>query len=535
MNDNIFLQTVLAEIPRLLTQLNRNPISRTYGSLDRMFWHYRTNDISSCRYQEAALTLALLYKNQFSGNHYYHHPEILAYINAALHYTAALQQPDGSFDEWYIHEGSFVGTAFVTAALSEILLTLSSDQIKNSGQIMSMLERAGNWLIAHEERKVFNQMSGAIVALYNTYLLTKKEIYRHAAYQKAESMLHEQNSEGWWNEYGGPDVGYLSITVEYLSRYHMRSRDQRIITALCKATEFLSYFLHPDGTAGGEYMSRNTEYLIPSGFVRLADDDPHARMITSFIASGIATKNGFHPAYLDDRYLCYTLYNWLEAGLRYTPQDPKNTAHLIRTQTHNKYFLESGLVVDQNPHRYFVCNIKKGAAFRLYTPHGSYFDSGIDVLVSGRCFSSHYPNSSTGLSAKQMITADGMLKPFEEKLMKTHTMIPFKAFQFFLGRVPILQRAVKSFLRDQLVVRESPASPISFKRSIILSETSLEVTDTVHAPLSRAAVTLGAKQSHAFIPSAKYFSVQEIGSPRLQPEEDVQHGKKLVIRRKFRF
>src|SRR3989344_242028 len=114
---NPFLASTLDQIPRLLGQLNRNPGSVSYGSFDRAYWHYRTNDISCCRYQEAVYTLALLYCSNFAGNSYYHNDQILNWVQASLQFTVGRQRPNGSFDEWYLNEGSYVGTAFLAAAL----------------------------------------------------------------------------------------------------------------------------------------------------------------------------------------------------------------------------------------------------------------------------------------------------------------------------------------------------------------------------------------------------------------------------------
>src|SRR3989344_966547 len=99
---NTFLEEVLDQVPRLLGQLNRNPSSRSYGSFDRAYWHYRTNDISSCRYQEAVYTLALLYCSKFEGNKYYKDTQVLKWIQSALTFTTSIQHKNGSFDEWYI-------------------------------------------------------------------------------------------------------------------------------------------------------------------------------------------------------------------------------------------------------------------------------------------------------------------------------------------------------------------------------------------------------------------------------------------------
>ena len=47
---------------------------------------------------------------------------------------------------------------------------------------------------------------------------------------------------------------------------------QASIDPLVKAVEFAWYFMHPDGSYGGEYGSRNTYHFYPHGFELMA---PH--------------------------------------------------------------------------------------------------------------------------------------------------------------------------------------------------------------------------------------------------------------------
>ena len=42
-----YADAALHEIPRLLTLLDRDPSSPTYGCFDRNYWHYRTQDFPS--------------------------------------------------------------------------------------------------------------------------------------------------------------------------------------------------------------------------------------------------------------------------------------------------------------------------------------------------------------------------------------------------------------------------------------------------------------------------------------------------------
>ncbi len=60
----------LAEIPKLLTLLDRTPTSATYGCFDRGYWHYRTSDFPSGMSQEFVLPLALAWALPIAGNPY---------------------------------------------------------------------------------------------------------------------------------------------------------------------------------------------------------------------------------------------------------------------------------------------------------------------------------------------------------------------------------------------------------------------------------------------------------------------------------
>ena len=62
---------VLDNVPRLISQLDRDPTSLTYGCFDRNHWQYKIRDFSSIVLQQGTLSLALLYSNSFSGNVYY--------------------------------------------------------------------------------------------------------------------------------------------------------------------------------------------------------------------------------------------------------------------------------------------------------------------------------------------------------------------------------------------------------------------------------------------------------------------------------
>src|SRR3989304_4662530 len=235
--NNQFIKEALEEIPRLLGQLNRNSSPCSYGSFDRAYWHYRTNDISSAPYQEAVYTLTLLCFSKFEGNDYYKDDKVLEWIRAALYFTSKIQRPNGSFDEWYVNEGSYVATAFIAAALGQTLMLFreNSFDLKEEAIILHILELAAEFLSQTVEETVLNQVSGAVLAITLVGRLCNREDLTTYSEKLLEDFLGRQNKEGWWSEYGGPDIGYLSLTVSYLEKYANLTGSKKVVEPIRRA------------------------------------------------------------------------------------------------------------------------------------------------------------------------------------------------------------------------------------------------------------------------------------------------------------
>ncbi len=499
---NEFLREALAQMPRLLGQLNRNPSSLSYGSFDRAFWHYRTNDISCARYQEAVYTLTLLFCSQFEGNEYYRDEKILEWIRAALCFTANLQRSNGSFDEWYVNEGSYVATAFLTSAIGQTILLLKSNDINFAEEILTrnVLKKAADFLLEIKENTVMNQVSGAIFAL----ALAGKDTGH-----LLEEFLEKQNEEGWWSEYGGPDIGYLSLTISYLEKYRKLTHSTKADAAISKAKKFVETFINPDHTAGGEYMSRNTEYIIPS--------------------TSLAYLGAVRPAHLDDRYLCYILYNWIETGIEIAPQP-------IKVSLGESFFNESSILRVVNKKYYLVSNAKKGGSFRLYSGGKVYFDSGLEINFGGEKFSTGILDSANEISFQTgILKTSGSAKKIKEPLLKTHTAIVFKLWQFIFGRIPYLYKFVKDLLRHKMI-SYSGVSAVPFKRVIEYSPHKVIVTDTVFGVDLKDDIISGVKASYSAVPSSKYAPIPELARNRLSPVlEEKLEGNAYIIKRTFSF
>ncbi|MAG08665.1 hypothetical protein CMO89_04275 [Candidatus Woesearchaeota archaeon] len=517
MNKDVYLREVLEQMPRLLGLLDTNPLTKTYGCFDREYWHYNTTDTPSARKQEAVLTLALLYKIKHKDNAYYNNKKILEWINAGIDFWERIQAKDGSFSEWYPNEHSFVATSFSSYAVSETLLILGS-KIRNRHSVISSLRKAGNWLKGRYEPKVQNQQSGSALSQLNIYLLTKNKCYLKDAEKKVNNLIRNQTKEGWWFEYGGPDIGYLSLTIDYLAKYYAKRPSMDLRRAIEKAVSFISYFIHPDLSAGGCYASRNTEYLIPSGFEIVGRKSSkgskagYAGAVSSFVREAINKKEAVSPFSLDDRYLSYIAYNWLQAFLSAGKPSQKKQRQRFE-ENFSKDFKLSKIYILSNPCFYFIMNYDKGT-FRVFfkkTGKG-YTDSG--VLV--RSGSQSYILGLSGSAARffyrdNKLELKGSMRKLSKNVLAPGKNICLRLFQATIGRSGIASSFIKNRLRDMLVMK-SRKTDIGFSREIYFLEDSIKVVDRLSNVRMPGKIVAGDKFSYLFVPSANYFQASDINN-----------------------
>lgn len=506
---SIYLESIMKEIPRILGLVDKNPNSPTFGCFDRQFWHYNVVDFPCARLQEAVLTLAILYQNELPDNIYYKNPIILSLIDGALRFWTNMQDKDGSFSEWYPNEHSFVATAFTTYAISEALLILGN--IPSYKEILTALKRAGNWLLNYTDFTACNQVAGAISALFNLYLLTNEERYRDGAVEKLKQLKEKQDSEGWFPEYGGPDIGYLSLAIDYLCKYYEKSKDMTAKEMIDKALDFLVYFVHPNGTFGGEYGSRNTKYIIPSGIEYASSWNRSARVIASSLRESIRDMKTVGPFNLDDRYLSYIGYTYLQAHMNMNCGDLESP--LFR-EDFVKFFPNSGILIVSKGNFYLISNLKKGGAFRLFNKEigSSISDSGIIVEIVDKVYTSGWLNDKSNISfdGQKAMVETNMLK-LSYKVMSSKELIFSRLFQLIFGRFTTLSLKVKDILR-RLLITYKTESNIKVTRVISISSNEVIIEDEVISDRNIKRAIVGVENPYIYIPSSRYFEPQDLGN-----------------------
>lgn len=244
-----YLSEIISKsIPRILSLLDKNPISPTFGSFDRKYWHYKIIDFPCGMQQELVLPLAYVWKEDFGGNIYYQLPRINDYLRGIFSYHEKSCHSDGSLDDYFPHERAYGATAYALSALTEaaLLTGICPDEAVKS------FEKSGTFLARYRETGTLsNHLAIAAAALFNIYRLTGNRLWKAQSDRLIDELSRNQHEEGWFTEYDGCDIGYQTVTVEFLANIYAEEPSDRILNMLRKNVAFLRNFVHPDGSIGG--------------------------------------------------------------------------------------------------------------------------------------------------------------------------------------------------------------------------------------------------------------------------------------------
>lgn len=497
----------MKSLPKLLTLQDRNPHSPTYGCFDRNFWHLRITDFPSGMAQEFVLPLALAWAHEFEGNEFYRNDTIREWVRAGVAYAARSSHRDGSCDDYYPFEKAAGAAAFSLYAMLEALPLVELD----AEPFLPFLKKRAEWLAHHQESGQLSNHEALIAnALYRLAALSGEERFAELAKARMERLLSWQSDEGWFFEYQGCDPGYLSLTIANMAEMLEMHPDLPLAKPLERAIHFLHRIQPPDGWAGGEWTSRNTNNYFPHGFELAGRFVPEALEIN---ANAVAALDPA-PEYDDDHIIGHHCWSYLKAALAWRDERPE--ASLPGGDEH---FPEAGLSLIRRGEYTLLVAEKKGGSFRLY--HGAaliHADTGVSIqakkgakLKTRVC---HLWSETNAIERQE----DGVEISGPIGAAKTSQMTPVKnmilrALMLTAGRLhPDL---VRRMLQKLLITGKSD-SPFRFSRVLKLDAEGLTVRDRVSGPGEIMACGIGAAQTSIYtVMSRVYHPVQ------LQPWTDL--------------
>jgi hypothetical protein len=483
----------LPYIPRLLHLIDRNPFSRTYGCFDRAYWHYRTMDFPCGMSQEFVLPLAMVYAREFPGNRYKGVERIRELAEGAVRYMVPSSYRDGTTDDYFPFERAMGALVFSLYAASESYQILG---MKDERVVDLFSRRVAHLAHENETGQLANHQALAALAAYNVYKITGDPRHKKVADDRVELTLSWQHKdEGWFQEYEGADPGYHTCTIDFLAKLMQKRGDQSLVAPLKKAVEFAWHFMHPDGSYGGEYGSRNTYHFYPHGFELMAPHSDKAGQIAdNFLAGALRGKRYIND---DDRMTAHYVYDFLQSWQDYCPTRPRPIAQ-DRAQARLTWMPGCKMAVCWTGEQgsasgyHAAANLSKGGVIKVFDQEGPVAsDTGlIGELDDGRVVVSHLVIADQKVeadTAKRRFSVRAPLCRRKHKLPTPFQNVIFRMLMLTVGRFNA--NLVRSTLQ-KILITGKPTTGFEVSRTIEFLDDRVVVEDRVPVgvPLRRLAV-----------------------------------------------
>lgn len=486
---NPYRDAAIDQAWRVAALVDRNPHSPTRGSFSRTHWAWKFSDFPYPRMQEGVHALVCLQAIDDARNPVHGSRPAAEWIARGFDYWTSRQYADGGFDEAYPFERCLAATAFTSfylgAAFNRCRPALEPAL---AARVERALRLAADWLCRHDETHglLSNHLGVAVAALEQSAQAFDTPRYSERARFFLDRILAHQSAEGWMREYDGADIGYGTHGFFYLAAYWTMTRCERTRVALDRFAEFLRYFVHPDGTIGGEYGSRNTEFYYPAGFEMMASVSPASASIAAALRESVRARRVCGVWSMDDFNLMPMLNNLFFASDAFSdglsaPALPWQEAPF------RKYFPEAGLWIVNTPSYYAVSALSKGGTVSVFdkvTQRMTARHSGlIATSDAGRFTSQDYSLSpSTQWSGDgDSVTVDVPWKSLGITVFNTWLFLAFRVFTITAGRVPAISRWVKDTLVHVLIRRKARVA-ITHRRKLTATADGIEVEDDLTLP-----------------------------------------------------
>jgi len=517
-----YSEKALSQIPRLLSNLDRNLFSPTYGCFHRDYWLDKTSDFPDAVRQFGVQSLALVYKEDFPNNIYRNKDKVRDWAIAGLDFWAKIQHKDGSFDEFYPCERGWVGpTAFTTFTSIEAYQILKDDIPTLLGErVLEAIKKAAYFIVKgeSEEDHLANHHAMACLAVWKAYELLQDQKLKIGFSKLWEGFKNYHNyNEGWSREYDGVDPGYLSATISFLGKIYQTNSDPEIFDVLKQSVEFASNFVYPNGFYAGSMGSRNTLHFYPHGFEILAEKIPLAKAVAEKMLVALKEGKLVPPEIISDRYVFYRVPEFLQSYLDYSPRTDILSELPYEKKELDCYFSEAKIFVRKTDDKYVIANLAKGGVIKIFnTQNGEllYNDCGlIGELDDGSVVTSQWVDPSYICKSDDMgWSISGQLnKVPSNKLFTPFKNIIFRSVLFLLGWSSSFSHFLKAKIRKTLILGQRKI-PVCFKRQLKIKGGQISISDelNIDGKIKFKKLSFGDEFFVRYVPQSRYFQSQEL-------------------------
>ncbi|CAN5429592.1 hypothetical protein BH11PSE11_BH11PSE11_02330 [soil metagenome] len=528
----LYSKLALAEVWRLISLIDRNPHSPTRGSLSRTHWAWKFEDFPFPRMQEGVYALCRLYHLEDPDNPLFHSEDAGKWIEWGFEYWLTRQHRNGSFDEAYPNEQCLAATAFTTFYLGSAY-RLHKEHLPAAlrERLEESFKSAGEWLCRNDETHglLSNHLAVAVAGLAVMQQICLRPDFGKRAQFFLDRIFAHQSSEGWMQEYDGADIGYGTHGFFYLAVYWQITGCRQTLDALSRFAEFLRYFVHPDGTIGGEYSSRNTEFFYPAGFEILSAHCPHSQAIAAWMRGAMTEKRPC-GLWAMDAFNFMPLLNNMLFCCDAARELPSPSSLPWQEAPFARIYEKAGLWVINTEHYYAVIGLSKGGTVSVFDKarqvlaarHSGYF-----VHWRGKTYASQdftlepeirwsADRSSAELSAPWKVVNHTVFTPM--------LFLAFRVFTLTLGRFPAVSRWVKNLL-VKVLIRRKQRPPIRHGRKIIVGDRGIQIVDEISLPPGIAEITSAAQFTAIHMGSSMYPDVRALCGSTQALNVPVKEGK----------
>ncbi len=491
--------------PRFMGQIDRDPDSPTYGSCDRGFWMYRLHDFDSGVVQQASLALAALHAlaehTDFAGCRYLDRkqaPYWKELAEAVNRRNVAVMDKRGLLDEYYPGERSFPASVFASYATLKSAAMLGQQTIVEHGR----LDATARDFAQREPSPAGNQDSAAAAFLALRVALGRDP--SGEAQAAARRLVERKRFAGRFLEYGGADLGYLTVTLNYLGYLHADGGID-VSGPLVETARFIADFITPSGHLGGEYASRSTTYALPFGVLAAARCDPAlaARLAPLDVADVFAR--------FDDRYLMH--YSLASLAMTVLDLHRQGRPEVAPTETSGEWSIRNdeavGLLLARRGRSFLAAAPHKGGSLQVDGPEGVVVDCGYRIERDGATYAT-------------CVLDDGAETRFEEqpgaielsvdaRFLRYKELVASPLKTIVLRLLGLLGPWLNAYFKRVLIQDAQVLDGVRLRRKVRLDleRGELTVADDVEGMSAGDRLSIAPAASLRLVPSAKFHQAGE--------------------------
>ncbi|HJZ23000.1 MAG TPA: hypothetical protein VJ201_00945, partial [Candidatus Babeliales bacterium] len=154
------------------------------------------------------------------------------------------------------------------------------------------------------------------------------------------------------------------LATYYLAEVYRLRPSLRLKELLANSLAFIKYCVHPDGSFGGIYGSRNTRFYYPAGFEFLSREFTDAAWVAQKMRESIHSNHTVTLNCMDASNLVPMFNAYVLAAEEFFHQDVKIVEHFDNFG--DKYFEKAGLYFKSTPDFYFWLSVRKAGAWGKY-------------------------------------------------------------------------------------------------------------------------------------------------------------------------